>query len=340
MGHLTRCLAYARRLSGMAQPIFFSQASAIEIIQSMGFDADYFVSRELSASHINAWNRELAIRFGLMLEEVTPEVVVFDGTWPYHGFMDACDAFGVKRRVWSNRRLHKAGFHGVPVSETAFDLVIEPGEVGSRFEVLREGPESRKVAIPPVSLLQRSELLDRSTARRELGLRGDARYILFSMGAGNLNDVDNISLELIREIRSLGFEVVWAQAPISYRDLPTPAGVTPIMRYPLFRFIRAFDAFVGAAGYNTCCEVLLSGTPSLLVPNEDSWDDQPRRAGMLAESGPVVASSCKSRDELLHAVAKLSELADRGAAEFSFEPDGARIAAVEILALAQRQAGT
>jgi hypothetical protein len=103
MGHLSRCLAYARRMRGRAVPVFFSLASAIEIIHEMGFEADYFVSKFWSRSHINAWNRELALRLGLMLEEVRPAAVVFDGTWPFHGFMDACDAYGVSRRVWSRR---------------------------------------------------------------------------------------------------------------------------------------------------------------------------------------------------------------------------------------------
>ena len=88
LGHLSRCLAYARRLRGRARSVFFSTASAIEIIEEMGFEADYFVSEFWSRSHINAWNRELAIRFGLMLEELRPQAVVFDGTWPFAGFAE------------------------------------------------------------------------------------------------------------------------------------------------------------------------------------------------------------------------------------------------------------
>ena len=80
LGHLSRCLAYARRMQGRARPVFFSTASAIEIIHEMGFEADYFVSEFWSRSHINAWNRELAMRFGLLLEELRPHAGVFDGT--------------------------------------------------------------------------------------------------------------------------------------------------------------------------------------------------------------------------------------------------------------------
>ena len=89
-GHLSRCLAYAHRMRGRANPVFLSLASAIEIIHEMGFEADYFVSEFWSRSHINAWNRELAIRMGLMLEELRPVAAVFDGSWPFAGFMHAC----------------------------------------------------------------------------------------------------------------------------------------------------------------------------------------------------------------------------------------------------------
>ena len=129
LGHLSRCLAYARRMQGRATAVFFSLASAIETIHDMGFEADYFVSEFWSRSHMNAWNRELAVRFGLMLEEVRPVAVVFDGEWPFHGFMNACDIHGVPFRVWSNRGLHKKDFDPVPVRESAFDLVIRTGEI-------------------------------------------------------------------------------------------------------------------------------------------------------------------------------------------------------------------
>jgi len=95
--------------------VFFSLASAIEIINEMGFEADYLVSPFWSRSHINAWNRELAVRMGLILEEVKPHVAVFDGTWPFPGFVQACDVARVPYRVWSNRRLHRLDFEPVPV---------------------------------------------------------------------------------------------------------------------------------------------------------------------------------------------------------------------------------
>ncbi len=335
LGHLTRCLAYARRMQGRATPVFFSLASAVEIIHDMGFEADYFVSEFWSSSHINAWNRELAVRFGLMLEEVRPAAVVFDGTWPFHGFMHACDVYRAPLRIWSNRGLHKTDFEPVPVAETAFDLVIEPGEIGARFNVERAERPGRKVTTPPVMLLRNDELLDRDAARERLGLERDGRYALFSLGPGNLKDVSEIARGLIAEMREHGFTVVWARAPISVRDMPLPEDVLPLAVFPLVRYLRAFDVFIGAAGYNACYEVVQAGVPALLVPNALLADDQARRAEMVARYAPVVVAPCDGQEERHDAVGRL--LAMGGGAVPPNGLDGAEQAADEILSLVSRR---
>jgi UDP-N-acetylglucosamine--N-acetylmuramyl-(pentapeptide) pyrophosphoryl-undecaprenol N-acetylglucosamine transferase len=334
MGHLSRCLAYARRMKGRARPIFFSLASAIEIIEDMGFEADYFVSHFWSASHINAWNRELAVRFGMLLEAVRPQVVVFDGTWPFHGFMDACDIYGVPARVWSNRGLHKPDFERVPVKESSFDLVIRPGEIGTEYAATR-GRRHQTVVIPPVTVLDNAELLGRDEARQQLGLAPDRRYALFSLGPGNLKDVGELGVGLVHEMHRHGIEVVWARAPISVRDVELPLGVRSISVYPLVRCMRAFDLFVGAAGYNTCCEILQAGTPSLLVPNTRVADDQLRRATMLAGWTPLVVSPCETDVQRRDAVTQLIQLDVTGDALPKPGLDGARHGADAILALTE-----
>jgi UDP:flavonoid glycosyltransferase YjiC (YdhE family) len=336
LGHLSRCLAYARRIQGRAKPVFFSLASAVEIIHDMGFEADYFVSPFWSRSHINAWNRELAIRVGLMLEEVRPAAVVFDGTWPFHGFMDACDVYGVPLRVWSNRGLHRKDFEPVPVKESSFDLVIQPGEIGAGFAIERAQRPGRKVTTPPVTLLRRDELLSRDEARDALGLKRDGRYALFSLGPGNLKDVSDIARGLIEEMHNRGFTVVWARAPISVRDVPLPEDVIPTTVFPLARYMRAFDVFAGAAGYNTCCEIIQSGVPSLLVPNTMVADDQARRAEMLSRYAPVVVSPCETPEERSEGVSRLLEV-DSASGRPDVDLDGAERAAEEIMALVGRE---
>ena len=334
MGHLSTCIAYANRLRGRARPVFFSLASAIETIHEMGFEADYFVSRFWSRASAWSWDQQLALRLGLLFERVRPQVVVFDGTWPYRGLLHAARAYGVPHVVWSNLVLYMKGMRPVPVPESDFDLVIRLGEIGSSFGIEQAGPKTRTVTLPPVTMFRDDELLSHDAARAALGLDRDRRYALFSLGPGNLKDVSSIGRGLIDVVKERGYTVVWAQAPISVRDVELPADVTPISVYPLVRYMRAFDVYVGAAGYNSCCEVLQSGLPALFVPNTLVSDDQTRRAELVAETAPAVVSTCESAEQRERAVHRLMELRDSGPpGQQSLDLGGAQHAADEILAL-------
>ncbi len=279
----------------------------------------------------------MAVRFGLVLERVRPAVIVFDGTWPFQGFMAGCKAYGAPALVWSNRGLLKADTPSVAVDEAAFDLIISPGELDAASRESRLTGGGKKITVPPVWLLDDEELLDRDTAREELGLSGHGRYVLFSLGPGNLKDVTTIGYNLIRLFESAGMQVVWAQAPISLRDVELPPGVKPLSQYPLVRYMRAFDAFVGAAGYNTCCEVVQAQIPSSLVPNAQLADDQLQRAKMVAQMAPAVVSSSESDGERRKSMEKLSAMMGAGTGQRNnlLTVNGASVAADEIVALAR-----
>jgi UDP:flavonoid glycosyltransferase YjiC (YdhE family) len=339
LGHMSTCLAYANRLRGRAHCVFFSLASAIEMIEGMGFEADYFVSPLSSRASNRDWNRQLALRLGLMFERVRPQVVVYDGTWPDRGLLETAAAYGLPHIVWSNLTLYKEDAPDVPVSESRFDLVIRLGELGTVFRVDRPGPRGRRVTIPPATILRDHELLEREAARDALGLRQDGRYALLSLGPGNVKDVSGIGRGLIDEMQSRGFKIVWARVPISLQDVPLPEGVVPISAYPLARYMRAFDVFAGAAGYNTCCEVLQCRVPTLFVPNLKVIDDQTRRAEMVASAVPAVVSPCETADQRKRAVELLLAIAERAPhAPGTIDLSGAEQAADEILALVDARA--
>ncbi|WP_206002520.1 glycosyltransferase [Paraburkholderia antibiotica] len=275
------------------------------------------------------------MRFGMMLESVRPDVIVFDGTWPFQGFLATCETFGSPALVWSNRGLLKEGGKTVTVDESRFDLVIQPGELGAQAsETPLEGGGKRAV-VPPVCVLDDDELLDRAAARQALNLPQEGRFVLFALGPGNLKDVAGIGHGLIRVFEAAGFKVVWVRAPISVRDIELPDGVMPLTVYPLARYLRAFDAFVGAAGYNTCCELVQAGVPALLVPNDQLADDQVRRAHKVADVMPAVVSACETDDERSAAVGKLLDMLNgNGAKRVGIPMNGAVLAAEKILALA------
>lgn len=334
LGHMNRCLSYARQMKVVAESYFFSLASAVEIIESFGFNGDYFVSHYWSSNTPYDWNCELAVRLGLVLERVKPDVVVFDGTWPFQGFLAACKTHRVPKMVWSNRGLLKEETTPVSVDRSVFDLVIQPGELGVLAAEAVNDEGGKHLIVPPVCLLKTEELLDREIAREALGLDPEGRYVLFSLGPGNLKDVSGIGYGLIQHFEVAGFMVIWARPPISVRDVELPAGVTPISVYPLARYMKAFDVFVGAAGYNTCCEVVQAQVPSLLVPNAELVDDQTRRAHLVADYAPVVVSACDSAEKQALAVEQvLVLLAKPREGKKTLPMNGAELAAQAILDL-------
>lgn len=338
MGHMSTCLAYANRLRGRARPVFFSLASAIEIINDMGFEADYLVSRFWSRASSWAWDQELSQRLGMMFERVRPQAVVFDGTWPYRGLLNAAAAYQVPRLVWSNLTLYKKDMHDVPVSEDNFDLVIRLGELGAQFSVDRESMPGRSVTIPPFTMLKDEDLLNRNAARDALGLDREGRYVLFSLGPGNLKDISSIGRGLVDAVTQRGYTVVWARAPISATDVSLPGGVIQITQFPLLRIMRAFDICVAAAGYNTCCEVIQSRVPTLFVPNTEVNDDQTARAQLVAQAVPAVVSPCETPEQQAEAVARLLAIRTDVITDApTIDLRGAEHAADEILALINKR---
>ena len=297
--------------------------------------ADYFVLTNWSCETSADWNHELDYRLGLLLEHVRPSVIVFDGTWPYQGVMGACRAYGKAKLVWSHRGLHQADKAKSFPHQAMFSLIIKPGEVGDEWGWEQSDFDCPQVRVPPVCLLKEEELLDRVQARKAIGLSENGRYALFSLGAGNINDVENIGEGLIQQLQQAGFEVIWANNPISIRDVDLPEGVRPVSVYPLVRYFRAFDVFVGASGYNTCCEVVQAQIPALLVPNTSTkLDDQHRRAHLVAEYAPVAVSDCKSESEREIAVRKLLQLARTHVDRRCLIPmNGAALAAEAILSI-------
>jgi UDP:flavonoid glycosyltransferase YjiC (YdhE family) len=173
-------------------------------------------------------------------------------------------------------------------------------------------------------------------ARDALGLKRDGRYALFSLC--NFKGASDMALGLIDEVRKLGFMVVWARAPISVVDMQLPDDVMAISVYPLVRYMRAFDAFVGSAGYNTCCEVIQSAVPSLLVPNPVAADDQARRAEIASRYAPVIVLAGDTPGDRHAAVSRLLEFCAKPTARPTASLDGAERAADEIISLVAHQA--
>lgn len=228
--------------------------------------------------------------------------------------------------MWSRRGLWKDETKQNEALDI-FDLLIQPGEINEAQEdAYMVCGQIAIVKTPPVTLFDSWELLDRDEARRRLNLDMTKKYILFSPGPGNLKDIENISYRISGELQMAGYSPVWLQSPIATREQNLPEGVMPLKKYPIAQFLKAFEGFVSAAGYNSCYESAMAGLPTLFLPNEKLLDNQIKRAGFLKTR--KLAVICENEDEMSIKTAVLAfmELLEQPDHEPIVFPNGAYLA--------------
>jgi hypothetical protein len=290
MGHLSRQLAIAIGLGDRAEPILVSLSGAVHLATAQGIRAEYLPSPSRGWLPTTAWNAYLAERLVALARETNATALVFDGVHPYRGVVEARRKLPEVAFVWSRRGMWTKGL-GRDALRTGrdFDLIVEPGDLGSAADRGATLGRRDAIRVPPVSLLDVIPPLDRAEARAALGLDAAAPTALVSLSAGT-GDPAVLLRGVLRAIRA---DPAWHVAVITNPlkpnpDLPTAdPRVHPLADvYPLVRYLAAFDAAIASAGYNAAHELPLAGVPSLLVANTRSaWDDQVSRASGISERG-------------------------------------------------------
>lgn len=297
LGHVTRCMAIARRLPDDVEPIVFTLSEALPIVRSEGFFAEYFSSRDAGDETASQWNGRLARRIRDLLEAYDPAVVVFDGTYPYAGLLQALRGADVKR-VWCRRGMWRAGEgRGSLRFEPEFHAILQPGEAAGALDAGATARASRRVTgVPPILLRDPSELLPREEAAARAGVAPDRVNVLMQPGWENEVFGPSATLCIERLAEDPRVQVVVAVSPLRSRAVPLPEGVATVSTYPLAGVYRAFDLSICGAGYNIYHELIAYRLPALLVPNAGTpLDDQIGRARFAERAG--VARSWESRTE-------------------------------------------
>lgn len=289
MGHLTRLLAYLRRLPDGVQCHVVSLSQAVPVVAHYGVSWEYIPSQHATGQESGQWRALFAERVDELLGRLRPAVLVFDGTHPYAGLDTALAAHPGTRAVWSRRAMWKPGRNRHQLAkESWFDLVIEPGDLAEAAD--RGATVGRGAAhVPPVTLLDPSEATDRAAAREALGLPPDPPLALLSLGAGTINDTRHELASAADAARRRGFEVCVTQPAIAADH--SLGDVHLVRHYPLAQHLAAFDISVAACGYNSFHENLRHGLPTVFVPNvATSLDDQVGRARFAQDAGWAVSA--------------------------------------------------
>jgi hypothetical protein len=169
-----------------------------------------------------------------------------------------------------------------------FDAIVEPGELAESMDIGRTVAQRQSaIRIPPVVYLEESELLDKDTARRALGLDAEKAAVLMQLGTGNIGDIQTPIGLFVRALMEIpDIQIVVAEPPISNRPLSVPEGVRKVNLYPLSKYYRAFDFAISASGYNSYHELIAFAVPTIFVPNLKMLsDNQASRARYAEEAG-------------------------------------------------------
>jgi competence ComEA-like helix-hairpin-helix protein len=288
MGHLTRCMAIARRLPGELTPIILTLSKALPPVRQQGFYAEYFPSPNLSGLRGPAWNAGFGARVSAVLREYQPAVVAFDGTYPYRGLRDAIEAHPEQTWVWIRRPMWQPAVEPKALRFSGFfDRVIEPGEFA---EAADEGPTVRlreeAITVPPILFCDEDEVLSREDAEADLGLEPGRTHVLIQLGEVPQHQRDFMMQACASHILQYpGTDVVVLQSAISESLVLPPAVFRLGATYPIARLYRAFDFVMSAAGYNSYHELIGFQIPAAFFPVRKPLDNQAARARFAEEMG-------------------------------------------------------
>lgn len=334
MGHLTRLLAYARRMPEGTRRHVLSLSQAVPVVGSEGIAWEYLPSQGASGLRPASWRRLFAERVSELLARLDPDVLVFDGTHPYSGLDVALASHPRTRAVWSRRGMWRPGRNVDQVDKAAwFDAVVEPGDLAAAADRGATVTATGASRVRPVTLVDADGRTDRERAREALRLPADRPMALVSLGAGNINDTDDEVGAAAAALRANSVDVCVTAPSIAQRAYGGD-DVHLVRHFPLSEHFAAFDVAVAAAGYNSFHESLRLGVPTLFVPNRHtSLDDQSGRARHAAARGWALTADTLTGGAAPGLVGTLLERADTlaTAARAADPGNGAADAAAEIL---------
>lgn len=159
--------------------------------------------------------------------------------------------------------------------------------------------------VPPITLGEPGDALDRAAARATLALPG-GRAILVAAGGGGDPEAVTRALAIAEAILRVAPEVtpVLAQGPLAPSPATPPSARIRLLRIaPLSPVLAAFDGAFAPAGYNTAHELAQARVPAALFAQPRPFDDQAGRATRFARAGFARVLASLSDDAIAAALA-------------------------------------
>ncbi|MPZ52223.1 MAG: hypothetical protein GEU79_05740 [Acidimicrobiia bacterium] len=343
LGHLTRQMCVALSMDEHINPVIFSLSQAVPVISEHGLHGEYCPSYDRDWMPKFLWQYYMAERLVGLVKETDAKVVAFDGVVPHIGLIRARARLPNVAFVWMRRGMWRPDINHPQLKRSpVFDLILEPGDLAADGDVGPTADRDDAIRLPPISMVEHISPIPRAEAARALGLDPDRPTALLTLSSGVLNDVARPGSAVLETfLDHPDWQVAVTRTALTRGGVPLVDAdrcVELTGVYPLARYLSAFDAAVGAGGYNTCHELLFSGIPTLFVPNNSSTtDNQRRRASWLADAGYALFADETLLDEVSAQTARLCDEGVRGelaAACRTLEPpNGSKVAVRELVKL-------
>tara|TARA_B100000767_G_C19778101_1_gene543926 strand:+ start:5684 stop:8119 length:2436 start_codon:yes stop_codon:yes gene_type:complete len=331
-GHFTRMYAVARALRKEdpdLEIVFFTPMPTLHILYSDNFPT-YHIAGRYKHSNMSArqWNGLVEEMLTLIFEMHSPKWFIFDGAFPYRGMLNAIQAKGSMKKLWMQRGTLKKNKKIPPGTIELFDTVIRPQDVNpikpNRLHLMTD-----ELHVPPITLIEPHEMLERTAARAALSVPKDCTLVYVQLGAGRINDISSTVRIVIDELLSNErIHVVLGESLLGERTMLGLDRLHVIRDYPNALFLKAFDASVQAGGYNSFHEMRSIRVPTLFIPNTNTgMDDQHKRVMLSVDEGwgIVIAPDAKSIEKGISGVLNMTS------SEHEKLPNGATEVAKHIL---------
>ena len=272
-GHFTRMYAVARALRKQSpdlEIVFFTPMPTLHILYSDGFPTYHLAGRYKHANmSASEWNGLVEDMLHLVFEVHRPKWFMFDGAYPYRGMLNAIGSQKSMKKWWMRRGSMKSS-KSVPVdSFSFFDGFILPGEVTSPSK-------ADEFVIPPIKVIDPADAWTRGYARSRLSIPDDGKVVYVQLGAGRINDIENIVYHVLENLfRFPDVYVVLGESMLGERLDVLHQRLRVVRDYPNTLYAKGFDVSVQAGGYNSYHEMRTFGIPTLFIPNtQTGMDDQ------------------------------------------------------------------
>ena len=311
LGHLTRCLAVARKLKKLrpdAEIIFLTTSLALTTIKREGFTA-YCIPSLMLIKNMSSgqWNALLRNMMSELLQLYRFSAVIFDGAMPYASITAALAAEQRIPKIWIRRGSEKNSdlVSKRNEAEEDFDYIILPGEAGEQ----KRNTDEKHLVVDPIIYLDRDELWTREEVRKYLKIPADKKVVYVQLGAGNINDIDSDINKVIVELRKhenvimvLGESIIGNELKIIEED------IVVIKDYPNSKYFGGFDFAISACGYNSFHELLYFGVPTIFLPNMNTkTDDQYARAMISQNHNAGIVVTQLDGEQLSNAIADMCD---------------------------------